>query len=398
MRTILLPELRAALWSRSGQATRDRVLPILGADNTAALRAIRAASTSAAAPSIQYAGRTVSVRGLLPFSSDVALRKVYANPFNEFRLGPALEDLDAISATAALDHAGGDANCVTVAVDNVNVHRPITQWRLDRDMEYLSLLNWTGRSSMEISVVIVQDGECLLESDFVYVARDKAGTKSLTVPPYQPKTPEDAAAESAATQRQAVRKERAAASLAVTIPSDEEEHILHRMHKRGMDSRTEIPMEVTRHSSISYVQQDQRNLYGFMFGGVVLRKGFEKAHVATYLHAGTRPTLLQMCDTAFLKSVQIGSVFELEAQLAYCDSAHGIAVAAVEAFVKAPRVAVGGTVTGHAVRSQTSTMNFVFRVPPGTPSVFPVTYEQCMRFLAARRLALRAITGEPTHP
>jgi hypothetical protein len=46
-------------------------------------------------------------------------------------------------------------------------------------------------------------------------------------------------------------------------------------------------------------RDSQRNLYGFMFGGVILRHGFEKSHVAAFLHTGVRPTLLQVCGCCF---------------------------------------------------------------------------------------------------
>jgi acyl-CoA hydrolase len=44
-----------------------------------------------------------------------------------------------------------------------------------------SMLNWTGRSSMEITVVATQDGEKLAETEFLFVARNKQGTASIQV-------------------------------------------------------------------------------------------------------------------------------------------------------------------------------------------------------------------------
>ncbi len=52
-----------------------------------------------------------------------------------------------------------------------------------------------------------------------------------------------------------------------------------------------------------------------MFGGVILRKAYEAAHVAAYLHAGSRPCPARLSDVVFLKPVPIGSVFALEAEV-----------------------------------------------------------------------------------
>jgi hypothetical protein len=89
-----------------------------------------------------------------------------------------------------------------------------------------------------------------------------------------------------------------------------------------------------------------------------------------------------MSDTAFLKSVPIGSVFEMEAQVlrtsipdnqvAYCED--GLATVVVDAFVAAARE-TGGPQIAHKTRQRTSSLNFVFRVPTTAPRVFPTSYE-----------------------
>lgn len=50
-----------------------------------------------------------------------------------------------------------------------------------------------------------------------------------------------------------------------------------------------------------------------MFGGVMLRKAYELAHMAAFLHAGARPWLTRLADVSFLKSVTVGSIFALDA-------------------------------------------------------------------------------------
>ena len=50
-----------------------------------------------------------------------------------------------------------------------------------------------------------------------------------------------------------------------------------------------------------------------MFGGVMLRKAYELAHMAAFLHAGARPCLTRLADVSFLKSVTVGSIFALDA-------------------------------------------------------------------------------------
>ena len=156
---------------------------------------------------------TIAAR--IPLSAHSELRKTYTNPYNEFRFGPVLEDLvlstpslvlspqswvlwpgtlalfpgrsnanvtpiivtvtfsqDGIAGMAALRYVektrnAHDVNCVTVAVDRLRVWQHIDTWRLDEDIEYHSTLNWTGRSSMEIGVVMRQGGRKLAETGHI---------------------------------------------------------------------------------------------------------------------------------------------------------------------------------------------------------------------------------------
>ena len=62
----------------------------------------------------------------------------------------------------------------------------------------------------------------------------------IQVPPFVPATPGDESANKAASQRQQARMERARTSLNVTIPSLDEQHILHQMHLRGLNSSAEV--------------------------------------------------------------------------------------------------------------------------------------------------------------
>ncbi len=64
----------------------------------------------------------------------------------------------------------------------------------------------------------------------------------MQVPSYEPRTAADIAACEAAQARQTTRKLNAAKSLSESIPSLEEQQILHDMHRRGIDNNTEVDL------------------------------------------------------------------------------------------------------------------------------------------------------------
>jgi acyl-CoA hydrolase len=171
----------------------------------------------------------------IPLSSDARLRKLYENPFGLLRLSRVLEDLDAVSALAALYHVKReDVNCVTAAVDGVRLHNQ--PWSPKHDLIYRSKVTYTGKTSMNISLTVAQkiptennNTKLIMEADFVYVARNLEGTQSIPVPPLHARNEEEKASFERAALKQLLRKERAKRNLTVSVPTIDEQLHLHQV-------------------------------------------------------------------------------------------------------------------------------------------------------------------------
>jgi len=146
-----------------------------------------------------------------------------------------LEDLDAVSALAALYHVKReDVNCVTAAVDGVRLHNQ--PWSPKHDLIYRSKVTYTGKTSMNISLTVAQkiptennNTKLIMEADFVYVARNLEGTQSIPVPPLHARNEEEKASFERAALKQLLRKERAKRNLTVSVPTIDEQLHLHQV-------------------------------------------------------------------------------------------------------------------------------------------------------------------------
>ncbi|XP_024376061.1 acyl-coenzyme A thioesterase 2, chloroplastic isoform X2 [Physcomitrium patens] len=135
------------------------------------------------------------------FSSDTSLREEYRNPWNLFRIGKLLEDLDALAGTIAVKHCSDSDHTtrplllVTASVDKISTKKRL---RVDVDLELAGSVTWVGRSSMEIRMEVIQPVRELREKDdvalianFTFVARDWRTQKAAPVNHLVPQTEEE---------------------------------------------------------------------------------------------------------------------------------------------------------------------------------------------------------------
>jgi acyl-CoA hydrolase len=151
----------------------------------------------------------VSNEGRTPADSELMLAQLMlpddANPSGDVHRGVVMKLVDTAAGLAATRHAR--SRTVTVAMDSMTFEAPVHVGDL---LHLVARLTWTGRTSMEIEVVVeaenVLTGERRRTSTayLVYVALDADG-KPRPVPPLVPETDEDRARWAAAERRRAVR-------------------------------------------------------------------------------------------------------------------------------------------------------------------------------------------------
>jgi acyl-CoA hydrolase len=151
----------------------------------------------------------VSGNGRMPAESAVTLGQLMlpndANPSGDVHGGVVMKLVDTAAGLAAMRHS--HSRSVTVAMDYMTFEAPVHIGDL---LHLTATLTWTGRTSMEIEVVV--EAENILAgtrrrtstAHLVYVALDEEG-RPKPVPPLIPTTDEERTRWAAAERRRAAR-------------------------------------------------------------------------------------------------------------------------------------------------------------------------------------------------
>eukprot|EP01125_Pyxidicula_operculata_P020530 TRINITY_DN7606_c0_g1_i3.p3 TRINITY_DN7606_c0_g1~~TRINITY_DN7606_c0_g1_i3.p3 ORF type:complete len:159 (+),score=21.70 TRINITY_DN7606_c0_g1_i3:1342-1818(+) len=139
-------------------------------------------------------------------------------------------------------------------------------------------------------------------------------------------------------------------------------------------------MSETYRQTTILCQFQERNLHNKLFGGYLMRAGFELAFSTAYVFAGAKPYFQALADISFVKPVSIGSILSLKAQVVYVDTVRNNLQVEVVAEVIKPE---------ERKRDLTNTFSFTFNVPDLTGGplkpLLPVTYEQSLRYFDGKR-------------
>jgi acyl-coenzyme A thioesterase 9 len=325
---------------------------------------------------------------VLPVASDPARRRRYA-VLNEpipgnLRFGVLLEDLDRLAAETALDYArrvAPDAYVVTAAVDEIVV-RGIAD--VTTDVRCLAQLNRVGRSSMEVGMRVetAPAGLHVASCYFTMVAREGGadGARSVSVPALAPGGERARDREARAAQRrEAARLEEQAA----LEPPSREEYLL----LRGLHEAQEAPgFEGFRADALvtetwERTFPEQENTWKVIFGGFIMRRAYELAHISAERIASHRPVIAAVNRVNFLQPVQIGDKLHMSAGVVYTEGA------AVCVAVRIERIS-----RDRSARAVSNTCVFTFvnvdpaLAPVPVQPVHPATYAEDARYLRARRL------------
>ncbi|KAN0040356.1 hypothetical protein ACTA71_012246 [Dictyostelium dimigraforme] len=355
------------------------------------------------------------------FSSDMALREIYLSPYGHLRIGRLLEDLDALAGTVSFKHAENDEDTfkktiVTASVDRISLLQPLMP---DRDIKMEGVVTYVGKSSMEVMIKLSSKNnetlqhEPVLVAYFTMVARENGKASPVnhlrTTSNYERKLFENG------EKHKECRISHKQQSLDLTTPTTSELQTIHSLFMTAKNeeksSKLElIPMNDTTCQSVILCQPQERNINGNIFGGYLLRKGFETAFTTCFMKFNSSlPRFCAMDDITFLLPVEIGDILTLESTIVYSQPVPNLpqnyyAQVEVLAYVTNPYI---------GKKKLSNIFNFTFYCspsgentkPPSSPDsttnfnskvkqILPSTYSEAMRFISGKRIVDRHLENE----
>ncbi|RIA92076.1 HotDog domain-containing protein [Glomus cerebriforme] len=368
--------------------------------------------------------RTMSdsyVEEFLPFKSDPDLLEEYVNSDGGIRIGKIFEDLDLLAANISYKHCViekenySNITIVTASVDRLDLIKslPICDIRLNGHISYV------GYSSMEVLIKMeaLQDGvfqnlqtssetnfqgETLMITRFIMVARDPFTDHSIQINPLQLENNYQKKLFQIAEEQKNRRRASAAAALTRLPPTEEEKLLIHDCYLeycKYANQKEKIPdnilwMDETTMESVTFMQPQNRNIHGFVFGGYLMKLAYELAFSNASVFLKSRPTFLALDEISFRKPVQIGSILIMSSQIVY---APGSPHRSFQVMVMADVLDIE-----RVSRDTTNIFHFTFNCDNSdikVRRVMPKTYDESMKYVEGRRrrrigLKLRGLYNE----
>ncbi|XP_013381228.1 acyl-coenzyme A thioesterase 9, mitochondrial isoform X2 [Lingula anatina] len=333
---------------------------------------------------------------IIPLSTDHKLRDRYMTVLKGVRFGRILEDLDTMAVWIGYSHNDnpeiyGQVSplvIVTALVDRIDLKHE--EFVADRDIKIAGHVTWVGKTSMEIEMGVMQElnGEWheLIKAHFLMVARDPLNKRAAIVNPLAPVNDEERALFQKGEVKRALRQQQKDQSLMKVPPNQEEGDIVHGLFleiidpEAGTFKRTKKPegsmwMEEAILKNIHICQWENRNLYGKMFGGFLMRRAFELAWCNASVYSHTRPRVIAVDDIMFQAPVEVGSLLYLSSQVVYTDGP------CIQMKVHAETVD-----PLKAEHKTTNVFHFTFKTDiPKVPRIMPKSYIEAMMYIDGRR-------------
>jgi acyl-CoA hydrolase len=321
---------------------------------------------------------------VLRLESDLALRRRYTVidetlPGN-LRFGLALEVLDTLAEETALEYVRRfepAARVVTAAIDSIRVRNPAD---VMRDLYFMARVNYVGRKSLEVGIRVQQDGEPprhIASCYFTMVAR--LGENSMAIPPLEYVDELELRRQRRAVERR--EKVRHQEREALEPPTREEFDMLTRLHREqeapnfdGLLARKLFAESWER------VYLEQENVPKKIFGGYLMHRAYQLASIHSEKIASHRTVVVAVNRINFRRPVRIGDTLHFTSQIVYT----GRTSVAVETRIER----IGWE---KSVRDLSNNCVFTFvnvddeLRPQLVPPIYPTTYDEDARYLAAHR-------------
>lgn len=324
----------------------------------------------------------------LPFRSDLDLRRKFMVIDEELqgnmRFGLLLEVLDKIAEETALRYVHQfypDGRVVTAAIDNIVIRHAAD---VKQDVHFLACINHVGRSSLEIGIRVEQPGEPnvhIASCYFTMVARsgigDQAVSVSLPALTYE-KPIENRRAEKAIKRREEYRHQQEALQ---EPPVYEEYKMLTKLHD-AQDQPGFSGFLCSRLSCDSWERMypEQENVPKKIFGGYLIRRAFELSSICSEQLATHRSIIAGVNRINFFHPVRMGDKLHFTSRIVYTNESYICIETGIE---RISRDRTTKALSNSCVFTFTNVDHSLQHQP--VPQVFPTTYAEDARYLAAHR-------------
>ncbi|KAK0406245.1 hypothetical protein QR680_018455 [Steinernema hermaphroditum] len=336
----------------------------------------------------------------IPLEQDAEMRLKYSTAGGNVRFGRILEDLDLFSVWLCYLHDHGAPDellrprharvVVTGSVDRIDLQN--FDFAMHRDLILDGHVSWAGRSSMQTTMRIYQHNEegnleQMLKAKFVMVSRHPKETeKTMAVHPLVYPTPEEAFIFNQGVDDILERSRMDAKSVFRCPPTNEEYRMIHEKfvqstNRQGFASTTLPDGHVWLEDrpfceTLMPCYPENKNIYGKIFGGFLMRSAFDLAAMCSKVFAKTSTELIAVSDIVFRAPVEVGDVLALAAHITFTH----------QNFIQ---VRVQAQVVNEKTfeRKTTNTFHFTFttRNKSAAPKIMPQAYKQGMLYQRCKK-------------
>lgn len=336
---------------------------------------------------------------ILALGSDLELRRRFM-VLNEpqrgnLRFGLLLEVLDKIAEETALNYVNRfhpETRVVTAAIDDIFVRHAAD---VTRDIAFHARINHVGRSSLVVGIRVEQPGDPLnhiASCHFTMVARSGSGEQAVSVAlpalEYADELEKKRAAKAEASRSEYQRQQ----ALMSEPPSREEFEMLGKLHqcldepggtgRRSQDEPCFRGFRADRLVTDSWEQMypEKENVPRSIFGGYLIRRAFELSSICANLIAPDRPIIAAVTRINFFQPVLIGDKLHYTSRVVYTSGSFICVEASIER-----------TSSDRSTKALSNSCFFTFvnvdndLAHRPVPPIFPATYAEDARYLAAHR-------------
>lgn len=343
-----------------------------------------------------------SITEVLPFSRDPALRRRFMEvdqdvPGN-LRFGLTLEVLDKLAEETALAYvrrAEPQARVVTAAIDGIHVRSPAD---VTRDLLFLARVNYVGRTSLEIGIRVEQDGDPprhIASCYFTMVAR--SGDQNIPIEPIEYGDDLERQRQLRASARRDGVRARQLAALEQPSREEFELFLQLRREREVAGAKPKLTRDLVA-TAWERVYPEHENVPTKIFGGYVIHRAYQLAAIHAGQLASHRAVVAAVNRINFLRPVRIGDTLRYLSRIVYT----GRTSIAVE--IKIERIGHGKSVLDLSNDCVFTFVNVDHELrPQPVPAVYPTTYKEDARYLAAYRrnrahAAAKRARGETLSP